>query len=281
MLRLIETLIGFAAIMLVLSYLVKSLTSLIKNLVDFYSRNLKHEMNRLVRGTIGKSWEALKKLPEAKNKAPWVQDINWKRLGDEFLDKNNIKWILNRLGDLAGEKVDFEDLEARLAVHLNNIKYAFEKRIKNIAIVIGLAVCLALNINAFSIWSTLYNDQQMRSEFAGSYAEAALNLVEQNEKETGYSEPQDVEQERAELERRTDAIIDQLKQFQTDVSFGVGRIWRDPPKENDWLGFLYEFMGSLLTGIFISIGAPYWHDLLRALAGIRLRKKKPVPEEKT
>jgi len=226
MLRLIETLIGFAAIMLVLSYLVKCLAS----------------------------------------KAPWIKDISWKRLGDSFLDKKNMEWILNKLGDLADKKIDLEGIEARLEVHLSNIKYAFEKRIKNIAVVVGLAVCLAL---------------KMRSEFAGSYAEAALALVEQNEEEAGYSEPPDVEGEREELKKRTDAILDQLKQFQADVSFGIGRIWRDPPKEKDWLGFLYEFMGSLLTGIFISIGAPYWHDLLRALAGIRQRKKKPAPEEKT
>ncbi len=281
MLRLIETLIGFAAIMLVLSYLVKCLASVIKNLGDFYSRNLEHEVNRLVKGTVGKSWEALKNMPEAINEAPWIKDISWKRLGDSFLDKKNMEWILNKLGDLADKKIDLEGIEARLEVHLSNVKYAFEKRIKNIAVVVGLAVCLALNINAFSIWNTLFKDQQMRSEFAGSYAEAALALVEQNEEEAGYSEPPDVEGEREELKKRTDAILDQLKQFQADVSFGVGRIWRDPPKEKDWLGFLYEFMGSLLTGIFISIGAPYWHDLLRALAGIRQRKKKPAPEEKT
>lgn len=31
----------------------------------------------------------------------------------------------------------------------------------------------------------------------------------------------------------------------------------------------YEFFGSLLTGILASIGAPYWHDLLRAVAQFR------------
>jgi hypothetical protein len=76
---------------------------------------------------------------------------------------------------------------------------------------------------------------------------------------------------------------EQLDQFQTDVSFGVGRIWREPPKgtkaKEDWLNFLYEFFGSLLTGIFASIGAPYWHDLLRALTAIRQPKKKSAAEE--
>ena len=38
-------------------------------------------------------------------------------------------------------------------------------------------------------------------------------------------------------------------------------------------GFFYEFLGSLLTGILLSIGAPYWHDLLRALGNLRNPEK--------
>lgn len=295
MLQLIETITGFVAIMLVLSYLVKSLTSVIKAYVDFYTRNLKHEVNRLVLGTLGKTWEDIKKEPQVKEKAPWVHDINWKKLGDEYLTKNNMEWVLNKLGDLLDKPVNLENLEGRLAVHLSNIRYAFKKRIKTITLVVGLGLCLAFNINAISIWKTLYKDQHMRSEFASSYTEAALKLVEQGSEKSqavqpgkkvpgetgeGGSKEADIGQEKKKLEERTKAIFEQLERFQTDVSFGVGRIWRgppksDPPKEKkDWLGFLlYEFLGSLLTGIFISIGAPYWHDLLRALAGIRRPKK--------
>lgn len=300
MLRLIETVIGFAAIMLVLSFLVKSLTSVIKQLVDFYTNNLKYEVNKLVRGTLGKTWEALKKESKEKEELLWVHDINWKRLGEEYLTKDNMEWVLNKLGSLSGKKeIDLKDLEGRLAVHVSNIRYAFQKRIKNITLVVGLGVCLALNINAFSIWSTLYKDQQMRSDFAGAYAEEALALVERGEEEgknnesssnqadikasdkktEGLSKNIDRDQEKKEIQERTQAILKQLEQFQADVSFGVGRIWRDPPKENDWLGLLYELLGSLLTGIFISIGAPYWHDLLRTLAAIRRPKKTSKPAD--
>lgn len=296
MFQLMETVIGFVAIMLVLSYLVKSLTSVIKTLVDFYTRNLKHEVNRLVLGTLGKTWEEIKREPKVKEKASWVLDINWKKLGDEYLTKNNMEWVLNKLGDLLGKKVDLENLEGRLEVHLSNIRYAFEKRIKTITLVVGLGLCLAFNINAISIWKTLYKDQHMRSEFASSYTEAALKLVEQGSEKSqavqpgkkvpgetgeGRSKEADIGPEKKELEERTKAIFEQLERFQTDVSFGVGRIWRGPPKEDppkekkDWLGFLlYELLGSLLTGILVGIGAPYWHDLLRALAGIRSRPKK-------
>jgi len=231
-----------------------------------------------------------------KKSAPWVLDINWKKLGEEYLTKNNMEWVLNKLGGILKIPVDLENLEGRLAVHLSNIRYAFEKRIKAITLVVGLGLCLVLNINAISIWKTLYTDQHLRSEFASSYTEAALKLVEQGSEKSqavqpdkkvqgetgeGGSKEAVIEQEREELEERTQAILKQLENFRTDISFGVGRIWRGPPepdppkKEKDWLGFLlYELLGSLLTGILVGIGAPYWHDLLRALAGIRRRPKK-------
>ncbi len=65
----------------------------------------------------------------------------------------------------------------------------------------------------------------------------------------------------------------ELRHFQGEVSFGIGKIWTETPKKGHEVGFLFsEFFGSLLTGILVSIGAPYWHDLLRALTNLRRGK---------
>jgi hypothetical protein len=60
-----------------------------------------------------------------------------------------------------------------------------------------------------------------------------------------------------------------METFLADVNFGVGRVWRqgNPPMGGG--AFLYEFFGSLMTGILVSVGAPYWHDLLRTLSNLR------------
>ena len=60
-----------------------------------------------------------------------------------------------------------------------------------------------------------------------------------------------------------------METFFADVNFGVGRVWR---QNNPVIGggaFVYEFLGSLLTGLLVSVGAPYWHDLLRTLSNLR------------
>jgi len=273
MLPLLETVIGFVAIMLVLSFLVKSLTSMVKSHFNYYSENLKREVERLVWGTVGKT------LEQCHEKAPWLKGVQWERLGDEFLSRENIEWILWQVTDDPGKlEKELKRLEARLKVHRANVSYAFEMRTKNLSLMAGLVLCLGLNINAFTIWDTLYNDQAVRAKFASPEAVEALEKqAEETERKLAESSagPPTTRQE---LEKQRDEVRKVLAHFRSEVGFGMGRIWTEgPPKEKDkakqetaeWRFFGYEFFGSLLTGLLVSVGAPYWHDLLRALASLR------------
>jgi hypothetical protein len=82
MLSLIETLTGFAAIMLMLSLLVKTLTSVIKNQLDYYSDNLEHEVKRLVLQTTGKTWDAIlaTQLRPSRSRA-----LQWTSIGSDSM----------------------------------------------------------------------------------------------------------------------------------------------------------------------------------------------------
>jgi hypothetical protein len=269
MLSLIETLTGFAAIMLMLSLLVKTLTSVIKNQWDYYSDNLRHEVERLALETTGKTWETLVQNPAAPE---WAKNIHWERLGDELMTPAYMSWFLKQLD----QNARVFDLESRLKIHVSNVKYAFQMRMKNLALAVGLGLCLLCNINALTIWKSLYTDQQLRATFADRYADKATGLAEADAKATPPKSGQ----------QATDAQIkgfqSGMRGFLTDVSFGVGRIWRaNPPgdsaeqtRQDRLQVFFYEFFGSLLTGILVSIGAPYWHDILQALSSLRPDKTK-------
>ncbi len=287
MLSLIETIIGFSAIMLLLSYLVKSLTSVVKNHIDYYGNNLESELGRLVGEILGTSWE------QVKTTNPWLQQVQWKRLREEFLSKDNIKWLLTKLNcpDDKLKKLRYQ-LQARLEVHKSNVQFVFEKRTKNLSLALGLALCLFLNINAFTIWDTLYNDQLVRAKFASpeyvKVTEKKLQDYEREIKAIG-SQIKDKATERAEgveqeketseslkkqrdaLMKQREALSKQITHFRGEVTFGMGKIWSG--KVTTIFGLLYEFFGSLLTGILVSIGAPYWHDLLRTISSWR----KPRP----
>ncbi len=55
MIQLLDTALGFVAIMAMLSLLVKCLTSLIKSYVDYYSGQLHAEVDSLVQGMLGRA----------------------------------------------------------------------------------------------------------------------------------------------------------------------------------------------------------------------------------
>jgi hypothetical protein len=275
MFSLLETLTGFAAIMLMLSLLVKTLTSVVKNQWDYYSDNLKHEVERLVLATTDKTWD---KLVTNNPQAPvWIKTIQWERLGDEFLAPAYMSWFLKQLD----QNARVSDLESRLKIHVANVKYTFQMRMKNLAVAVGLGLCLLCNINAFTIWKSLYSDQQLRATFSDAYAKKATDLADASakaDKAKNETPAPDASgsPDKAQLDAQMKSFQASMRGFLTDVSFGIGKIWhlstKDPTTQFEI--FVYEFFGSLLTGILVSIGAPYWHDILQALSSLRPDKAK-------
>lgn len=266
MLTIIETVIAFAVIMLTLSYLVKCLTTLVKNYFDYYSTHFKREVERLVRD-LGKD-----ALEELQSKKSWAGQINWRGLSEEYFTKDNITLLMNRLGlDKSVADDMLAGLEERLQVHKANLAYAFEKRTKNISIALGLVLCLGLNINALTIWSSLYQNANLRAKFTSDqYVQQVLQKGEQSQGDENRKD--DAEKQRQQLQEERDQFLGELDKMRSELSFGVGKIWKSPPK--GWKDFCYDFLGALLTGLLLSIGAPYWHDLLKAMASLR---KKGAP----
>lgn len=320
MFPLLETITAFTVIMLLLSYLVKSLTSVVKNHLDYYSNHLASEVQDLVMRLLGKPLAQVTVTVGGTTYKPFV-GIDWKQVGEEFLTAENFKALL---GPLLSQG-QLEALEAQIEIHKGKMNYAFSRRMKNLSLVCGLALCLLININAFTIWQTLYNDGQTRAKFAApEYVEAVLERADgAGEAEAGAQEPaadataaagagaadepagegagDEGEQgenpgaagegedgrgnggeaegagaregeagpmTKAELAEEREMFTKELASFTSEVNFGVGRIY-DKTRPLGPRGFLVELLGSLLTGILVSIGAPYWHDLLRTLSRVR------------
>lgn len=270
MFSLLETIIAFSVIMLILSLLVKSFTSIVKNHIDYYTNNLKIEVERFITGT----FEKLKKTLDVENIASVLDKLEWQRLGEEYLTKENMLWLLKNIG-LSENDSDLESIKARLEVHKANIRYAFEKRTKNIALALGLALCLFMNINAFSIWETLYNDQQVRAKFSSQeYVDSVINELKKDNADpdipgAAISTEDGGDEERKSLEQQRQNLRDKFYNFRGEVNFGIGKIYSE---KVDIKGLLFEFFGSFFTGILISIGAPYWHDILRIFTQLRKEK---------
>src|SRR6476620_4186349 len=173
MVPLIETTVGFVAIMMVLSFLVKSLTTLISDHFDFYCDNFQYEVSRLIRNTTGRAWESWANDPDTVKRLPWVADIKWERLGDEFFSEDHIRWVVSQLSGVRPDQVDVKGL---VQVHLGKVKYAYQQRLKNLSIAAGLGLCLMPDVNGLTLWRTLYQNNQLRTAFASDYATEALTI---------------------------------------------------------------------------------------------------------
>lgn len=301
MVPLVETILGFVAIMLVLSFLVKSLTTLISDHFDFYCDNFQYEVSRLIRNATGRSWEEWSADREIVRRLPWVADIKWERLGDEFFNEDHIRWVISQLRGVRPDQVDVKGL---VQVHLGKVKYAYQQRLKNLSIAAGLGLCLLLDINGLTIWRTLYQTNQLRTAFSSDYATEALTFgddlddgsdsapvparrarallraaappASRRYAQDGAQEPDDRPRSEADenLQKARTAFTAQLSAFMSDVTFGIGKAWRESGAQRPQgvRGWAAEFIGAFLTGILVSVGAPYWHDLLESLASLRRPK---------
>jgi|GEM_PF-4465996 len=297
MLALLDTLIGFCLIMLILSLLVKTLASVVKNRVDFYTEHLQAGWTRLTMEAARKAPPHIRKRLKAAADIP----LGLLRVREE-LGEERVEELLHKLGL---PPAYLESLAANFQLMREKVKIFFEKRMKNISLVLGLILCLGLNINGLTIFRTLYQDQDLRTRFSSpEYVEAMIKSFEKD------TDPEAVEED-ADLVRQKSILKEKFELFNQEVTFGVGRVWtwigkgestnKSPEKPGNsssnestdesknettessagektkdsikWYEVFYEFFGSLVTAILISIGAPYWHDLLRALASLRRPKQ--------
>lgn len=269
MFPLLETAIGFVAIMLMLTLLVKSLAELIKDHFDFYCDNLNYEADQFLRSVIGRSLTELKNDATALAKAPWLRDFDLARIGDEFFEEDNVRSVLLQI-DPALDPAKLTNIKGQLAAHVSRVKYMFQQRLKNLSFAVGVGLCLMLDVNAVTIWRTLYTHDQLRTTFASESATRALLERSQPAAAPNGENAQQAatrEQQEARLAEARAEFGARVKTFTSEVNFGVARIWREAmPSRRAWI---YEFLGALMTGLLVSVGAPYWHDILQSFGSLR------------
>jgi hypothetical protein len=318
MFPLIETAIGFVAVMLMLTLLVKSVTELIKAHFDFYCDNLAYEADQFFRAALGRSLASLQRDPRVRQKLPWLSAENLSRIGDEFFNEENARAALGALESVTGTQVDpviAAHLKGVLAAHVSRVTYTFNQRMKNLAFAVGVGLCLLLDVNAITIWRTLYTHDQLRTTFSSpemtsrllgtdaagrrTAASTAPNAAASGTANTtpgagtttattpgsatanptppaaaAATDASPVADEEAQLAEARRNFRDEVTRFTSEVNFGVARVWRgEPPLLTPW-AWMMEFLGALVTGLLVSVGAPYWHDILENLGALR-RSEKP------
>lgn len=161
----------------------------------------------------------------------------------------------------------------------------YKRSVQMSLIVIGFIISLAIDADTFKIYGNLTHYPEDRQKL--------LQLAEdfsQNNKIAIYT-PDSIEAiqlandntKPAELRKLVDSIL--LNEIQNVPSpLGLGRpnlaIQSPPAGVNEWLWRGEKFLGWLVTALAISLGAPFWFDLLQKLIHIRNAGNRPQDADK-
>lgn len=113
-------------------------------------------------------------------------------------------------------------------------------------LVIGLAVSIGMNVNSFTVAERLWKDDALRS-----------SIVQQAQKAVGEGQPEKPEKATPKAVAQQVDNIEQLK-------LPIG--WDDANTKG---GFWGRLAGWLVTAAAITLGAPFWFDVLGKLARVR------------
>ena len=149
---------------------------------------------------------------------------------------------------------------------------AYKRKLQWISAVIGLVLAIAFNADSFKVGSALWNDPALRA-----------SVVEVATKEAQKALPKPGEA--GELKKNIQATQDTLRGLPIGWRCATpapgapeATRWECIKKNWDDIAFL-QFLGWLLTAAALTLGAPFWFDLLNKFVNLRGAGEKPVRED--
>lgn len=126
----------------------------------------------------------------------------------------------------------------------------YKRRTQLIVLVLALVVCSALNVDTIAIIRSLSQDPAMRASVVAAAGELS---------------------QRKDLGTRVDMELQELRQIVNDSGLPIG--WRTAGKQwgapQDPRGWVAKILGIALSVISVSLGAPFWFDVLNKLVKLR------------
>ena len=166
--------------------------------------------------------------------------------------------VLAELSEEAGR--DLKALKDGIATWFDQVMErtsgAYKRNLQAISFVVALGIAIVVNADSIAIGRALWFDDTLREQIVQS----AFEVVE----EGGYS----------------DEMLE-FGQIQRELRpLPIGWDFRTPALSTDWYrslsGWLAKILGLLLTAFAITLGAPFWFDLLSRF--VRLRGAGPAAE---
>ena len=189
-----------------------------------------------------------------------LQDIRNKV--SEADTNKEVKQVLLTLIDDAGDdlKTARENVERWYDDAMDRVSGWYKRKAQLLIFVWALLVTCAVNADTILIANTLARDTTLRASMVAMAESTAKEAQPQNAKE----------------------VAGQLKQMTDEIGLPIG--WSRQPQHpqavpdstGDWV---LKVMGLLLTTGAVSLGGPFWFDVLNKLVNIRSSGKQPAKSQ--
>ena len=208
-------------------------------------------------------------------------------------------YLLDLVDDADGDiNVFRQKLENWYSDMMDRASGWYKRHVHNILLTIGLILALLFNADTFSIYSKVSSIQQ------GSAEEAAIWAVAQDyvdEKEASFNSqlasfkkvvdslqtvPDSLrdlsvlEKQDRLLRSQQDTLIADLSGANSPLGLGWTPEEWEAFQSESWYSWIAKLLGMIITTLAISLGAPFWFDLLKKIVNVRNAGKYSASEQK-
>jgi hypothetical protein len=200
----------------------------------------------------------------------------------DLMGDTEVGRALRALAEQAGDNVERmrKEMEAWFNSAMDRVSGWYKRRTKWIILAVGFILTVFLNVNSITIANSLYNDPTLRS-LVVAQAETFRN---NNPPQTEASNRNANASQAGASNTNADTPESNFMRNKAEIeSLGLPIGWPNgfrfvSPTNDWWKYFLSPLLGWLLTAAAISMGAPFWFDLLNKVMVVRSTVK---PQEKS
>lgn len=253
-----QTLLATVALIYVLCVIVQGVQEVIKSLLDTKARTMAETINKFMGGhlTLAQVKDALE------TRGLDIADL-------EHFNKDDFRKLLDGIelldsqakGIVASTTATLDQVKDNMAASYEAARISFQKsytaKNKRWVIALSFLAVLVLNASVIRIYEILAASQNLSQAIAGTAS--AIASADSSTKVTAAtpqgSSPADVYQ------RNRDAITKDLQKYPV--------LLRTKYYSEDFQNETFnEIAGLLLMGILVSLGAPFWNDVLKGMMGV-------------
>jgi hypothetical protein len=141
---------------------------------------------------------------------------------------------------------------------MDRLAGAYQRRLKGVSFMVGLVLSLGLNADSVLVSNALWHDSAVRQETVSLASNVALGNVAQD------PSPSRLLPVLADVKAADEALRPLPLGWQAEPAGG-----------SNWQWVLKKLLGIMLTTLALTLGAPFWFDVLSKMVNLRGTGRKP------